>query len=326
MQYLQVGEVAQLGGDGAGQLVAPELQHFEVCEVAQLGGDRPAELVAGESQFQQAGEVAQLGGNRPAELVPRENQPLEVGQPAQFGRDRAAEAVVPEIQPPEVGEVAQFGGDRPAELVLPEIQHSEIRQPAQFSRDPAAELVVPEIQPPEVGEVAQLGGDSAAQPISGQVQARNPAASIGLDPEPVPQRHRGQPVGTVAPLRTAGRVVERLKHFPIRQLLSRRTDGPLPRRQVGAIAATVPGSPALPDKRIARQGAQDCRQQAHTHPVRSSPKSTLHGILNIGLVYRGTPQEHHQGCIQSPGTARVTAIWATEPAEAFLSQHFHVWS
>ena len=56
----QGGEVAQLSGDGASQLVVVEAQAQQIGEVAQLSGDGASQSVAVEVQVRQHGEVSQF--------------------------------------------------------------------------------------------------------------------------------------------------------------------------------------------------------------------------------------------------------------------------
>ena len=47
---MQIGQVAQLGWDAAGQLVVPEVKGLQIGQVAQLGWDAAGELVAGKAK------------------------------------------------------------------------------------------------------------------------------------------------------------------------------------------------------------------------------------------------------------------------------------
>ena len=66
---MQIGQVAQLGWDAAGELVGAEVKTLQIGQVAQLGWDAAGELVLAEVKDLQIGQVAQLGWDAAGELV-----------------------------------------------------------------------------------------------------------------------------------------------------------------------------------------------------------------------------------------------------------------
>ena len=77
-----------------------------------------------------------------------------------------------------------------------------------------------------MSEIPQLGREGPGQPVADMLpyvlvptaepQPVDAAVPVRLDPEPLPERRVGQPVGVVRPARAAGRVVERHQRCPVR--------------------------------------------------------------------------------------------------------------
>ena len=94
----QVGEIAQLGRDFAGQLVDAEGHPFQAGHVAQLGGNGPAQLIGPEGQVGHIVEAADRGRDLPLQLIAPEGQPCQVGETADLGRNLAAQLILGEVQ------------------------------------------------------------------------------------------------------------------------------------------------------------------------------------------------------------------------------------
>ena len=63
VEEFKVGEVSDLGGDGARQLVVVQVKEFKVREVSDLGGDGARQVVGEQVELFQIREVSDLRGD-----------------------------------------------------------------------------------------------------------------------------------------------------------------------------------------------------------------------------------------------------------------------
>ena len=160
----QVGQVAQLGRDGAAQPVgvqvepsagwsgcpAPagwrrstgwsQVEQLQVGQVAQLGRDGAAQLVGVQVEPSRLVKLPSSGGMAPLNWLELSRGHVQVGQVAQLRRDGAAELVAPGRGPSGwPGCPARAGW--PAQLVGAQVERPQVGQVAQLRRDGAAQLV-----------------------------------------------------------------------------------------------------------------------------------------------------------------------------------------
>ena len=96
MKRSEAGEVADFGGDAAGQVVVVNGELREAGEVADFNRDAAGQIVAEQIELDEIGEVADLCGDAARKIVDVEQQMGESGEPAVIGCDAALKLAVGE--------------------------------------------------------------------------------------------------------------------------------------------------------------------------------------------------------------------------------------
>ena len=156
---MKVGEVPDLGGDGARQSVAVQEELVKVGDVSNLGGDGARQCVDLQLQAKQVGEVSDLWGDGARELVAGQSEVYKVGE-------------VPDLR-----------GDVSRELVSAQAEALKVREVPDFCGDVSRQLVAAQPEVFKVREVSDLGGDGAREFVGLQVKVSN-VASLYCDSVP----------------------------------------------------------------------------------------------------------------------------------------------
>ena len=137
---IQVGQIAEFGGNGTCELIDLKIQFRQVGQVAELRRQGACQLILQKRYAHQAGHIAKRKRDGSRKLIGAQVQVLEVGERRQGGLDVACQVVVEEFQLLQVLQVPDFGGNCPCQVVAVQFYRNDPSVPIATHTMPGTDI------------------------------------------------------------------------------------------------------------------------------------------------------------------------------------------